>query len=115
MFDRTRCAAFVAERERWAASGQDVVHASEVTLPQADDATRLPEGISAIVSPVAGSLWKVLVDVGQYVERGTPVLIVEAMKTEISVRAQVSGRVHALRIAEGEPVSPGKPLVLLAT
>ena len=114
-FGHTQRAAFVAERERWAASGQDVVHASEVTLPQADDATRLPEGISAIVSPVAGSLWKVLVDVGQYVERGTPVLIVEAMKTEISVRAQVSGRVHALRIAEGEPVSPGKPLVLLAT
>jgi urea carboxylase len=113
-FGRTQRAAFVAERERWAAAGQDLVQASEPPALQQDEA-QLPAGVSAIASPVAGSLWKVLVDVGQHVEMGAPVLIVEAMKTEITVRAQVSGRVQALRIAEGEPVVPGKPLVLLAT
>jgi len=106
-------AIFVGIDTRPEANVIDVLDAVRKAWP--DIVGRLPEGMSAVVSPVAGSLWKVLVAPGQYVERGTAVLIVEAMKTEISVRAQVSGRVHALRIAEGEPVTPGKPLVLLAT
>ena len=111
-FARSQRAAFLAERERWAAAGQDVVHASAPAVAHEPEA-RLPDGIRAVVSPVAGSLWKVLVDVGERVEPGTPVLIVEAMKTEITVRAQISGRVQAVRIAEGEAVSPGKPLLLI--
>jgi len=114
VFQRLQQAAFVAERERWSATGQDVV------TPLAADVDggalafdKLPAGATGVSSPVAGSLWKLLVEVGQRVEANTPLLIVEAMKTEIAVRAQVSGRVHELRVAPGAAVSPGQTLVVL--
>ena len=46
-------------------------------------------------------------------ERPT-VLIIEAMKTEIAVKAQSSGRVHSLRASEGDAVTPGAPLLWLS-
>jgi urea carboxylase len=106
--------AFVAERERWVAAGQDVV-TPVAAEPEGSALSyeRLPPGSTAVSSPVAGSLWKVLVEVGQRVEAGMPVLIVEAMKTEIAVRAQVAGRVHQLRVAPGATVLPGQTLLVL--
>jgi urea carboxylase len=106
--------AFVAERERWVAAGQDVV-TPVAAEPEGSALSyeRLPPGATAVSSPVAGSLWKVLVEVGQRVEVGMPVLIVEAMKTEIAVRAQVAGRVHQLRVAPGATVLPGQTLLVL--
>jgi urea carboxylase len=107
-------AAFVAERERWAAAGQDVV-TPMAAEPEGSALSfeHLPPGATAVSSPVAGSLWKILVEVGQRVEAGMPVLIVEAMKTEIAVRAQISGRVHQLRVTPGATVLPGQTLLVL--
>jgi urea carboxylase len=106
--------AFVAERERWAAAGQDVV-TPLAAEPEGSALSfeRLPPGAIAVSSPVAGSLWKVLVEVGQRVEAGMPVLIVEAMKTEIAVRAQVAGHVRQVRVAPGATVLPGQTLLVL--
>jgi urea carboxylase len=113
-FQSVQRAAFVAERERWAAAGQDVVTPllaeSEGSALSFD---KLPPGATAVTSPVAGSLWKLLVEVGQEVTTGTPVLIVEAMKTEIAVRAPVSGRVTEVRIAPGATVLPGQTLIVM--
>jgi urea carboxylase len=113
-FKAMQGAAFVAERERWAAAGHDVVsstHADDTGHALAQEA--LPPGAAATTSPVAGSLWKVLVEPGQQVEAGAPVVIVEAMKTEITVNAQSSGRVLEVRIEPGASVSPGQNLVII--
>ncbi|WMR31380.1 acetyl-CoA carboxylase biotin carboxyl carrier protein subunit, partial [Metapseudomonas otitidis] len=62
---------------------------------------------------MCGSVWKVLVEPGQHVEAGTPLLVVEAMKMELAVTAPVSGRVKAVRCQPGKAVTPGDALLLL--
>jgi 3-methylcrotonyl-CoA carboxylase alpha subunit len=55
----------------------------------------------------------VLTAEGAEVERGQPLLILEAMKMEHSIVAPVDGRVTALRYAAGELVSEGAELLVL--
>ncbi|HEX7476905.1 MAG TPA: urea carboxylase [Polyangiales bacterium] len=113
-FKHKQSEAFVQERERWAAAGQDVVTASAVeSSERALGASELPAGTVAVTSPVAGSLWKLLVEPGQHVLAGTTVAIVEAMKTEISVASRVTGRVRELRVEPGASVSPAQTLIVL--
>ncbi len=113
-FKRMQSSAFVAERERWAAAGQDVVTAASVeSSERVLGGSDLPPGTIAITSPVAGNLWKMLVEPGDHVQSGTTVAIVEAMKTEITVNARVSGRVHELRAEPGASVTQGQTLVVL--
>jgi urea carboxylase len=113
-FRATQRAAFVAERERWRAAGQDLV-APTIVEPERNDeaATAVPAGMTGVTSPVAGSLWKLLVEPGQRVAAGDNVAIVEAMKTEIAVQAPIAGRVHALRAETGALVTPGQVLIVL--
>src|SRR5262249_34044155 len=70
-FRATQRAAFVAERERWRAAGQDVVAPTLVEPDRSDEsATAVPTGMTGVTSPVAGSLWKLLVEPGQQVKAG---------------------------------------------
>jgi urea carboxylase len=112
-FRTTQARAFVEERERWAAMGQDVSAALPPDPRTGFEADALPPNAALITSPVAGSLWKVLVELGQDVQKGDQVAIVEAMKTEIVVRATQSGRVIELRAQAGETVTPGQALLML--
>jgi urea carboxylase len=112
-FRATQQAAFVAERERWAAAGQDVVHASALERPPEVTEAAIPEGCLAVTSPVAGSLWRVLRAPGESVREGDAVAIVEAMKTEISVLAAGSGVVREVRVAPGSAIQPGQVVAVL--
>jgi len=64
-------------------------------------------------APMNGSIVRVLVEVGQAVEAGTPLVVLEAMKMEHSIRAAQAGTVKALFCQEGEMVSEGAVLVEL--
>jgi len=55
----------------------------------------------------------VLVSVGQAVERGAPVVIVEAMKMENELRAPAAGTVLRVHASEGAAVDSGQLLVEL--
>ncbi|MGE8496506.1 MAG: urea carboxylase [Pseudomonas sp.] len=66
-----------------------------------------------VSADMCGSVWKVLVEPGQHVEAGTPLLVVEAMKMELSVTAPVSGTVKSVRCQPGKAVTPGDALVVL--
>jgi urea carboxylase len=114
-FKQRQQAAFDAERERWAAAGTPLAPPSveDDGAPAAGPA--LEPGMVAVTSPVSGSVWKVLVEPGQAVKEGEPVAIVEAMKTEISVLASESGRVHAVAARPGALVAAGTAIVILAT
>jgi urea carboxylase len=113
---RQQQAAFDAERERWVAAGQDVVSESpKETDGRAFGGQVLPTGQSAIVSPVAGSVWKMLVNVGENVVAGAAVVIVEAMKTEIVIKTSVTGRVHEHHAEPGATVLPGHTLMVIAS
>lgn len=64
-------------------------------------------------APMPGVVLKILVSEGQEVERGTPVLILEAMKMEHVINAPADGVVRAIHCREGELVQPGVDLIEL--
>lgn len=66
-----------------------------------------------VEAPVTGSVWKVECAVGDAVEEGDVLVILESMKMEIPVEAEAAGRVAELLCAEGEAVDDGQPLVVL--
>ena len=101
-------AAFTAEVARWQAEDVATTEAEE---PPPEDAA--VEG-SAVLAEIHGNVWKILVEDGQTVEQGQPLVILEAMKTEISVLAPAAGTVRALRCRQGRPVAAGDPLLVIA-
>ena len=77
----------------------------------AADASHSQQG--GLTAPMNGSIVRVLVEVGQQVDAGAQLVVLEAMKMEHSIRAPEAGVVKALFCAEGEMVSEGSALVEL--
>ena len=69
--------------------------------------------MKSIKSPMAGTIWKIVKAVGDDVDYGDTVLILESMKMAIPVEADSSGIVQKILVAEGEVVDEGVPLVEL--
>lgn len=69
--------------------------------------------MSKIVSVMTGSVWKVLVSIGDQVNAGQDVVILESMKMEIPVVAEASGIVKEVKVNEGDFVNEGDVLVEL--
>lgn len=65
---------------------------------------------AAVSSPMPGQVRKVLVQVGEAVRRGQPLLVVEAMKMQIEIAAPHAGIVRTLPFAEGDKVDAGMEL-----
>ncbi len=106
-----RQAAFDAERERWIARGEDQF---EVTEPsQNTPETPLRDNEVTLQSPVAGGVWQLLVKAGETIEEGQDLLLIEAMKMEIPVKATRSGRVNRILCERGVQVGAGTPLMIL--
>ncbi len=77
----------------------------------AADASHAQHG--GLTAPMNGSIVRVLVAAGQSVQAGTPLVVLEAMKMEHSIRAPQDGVVKALYCSEGEMVAEGTVLVEL--
>src|SRR5436190_14683550 len=103
--------AFTAERERWRAAG--VSETPVVEAPAGSAAPALPEDCIAVTSPVSGSVWQIRVEVGQRVEKGDALVIMEAMKMEIAVVAETSGTVIAIQGTAGSGAPAGDLLLAL--
>ena len=63
----------------------------------------------AVVAPLAGNIFKVLVDVGDQVNEGDPLIIMEAMKMETEIKASQAGKVTAVQVRQGDSVPVGAP------
>lgn len=66
-----------------------------------------------LTAPMNGSIVRVLVEVGQVVEAGTALVVLEAMKMEHTIRAAEAGTVEAIYCTEGELIGEGAVLVEL--
>lgn len=67
----------------------------------------------AMVAPMPATVVAIEVEPGQSVTRGETVILLEAMKMELPVRAPRDGVVRAILCSAGELVQPGVPLVEL--
>jgi len=66
-----------------------------------------------IEAHITGTVWKIEVKVGDQVDEGDTVLILESMKMEMPVEAEDPGKVIEIRCEEGQSVSEGDVLVVL--
>ncbi len=66
------------------------------------------------LAPLAGNIFKVLVQPGQQVQEGDLVIILEAMKMETEIRAFKAGAVAAVSVKVGDAVSVGDCLLTIA-
>jgi len=102
--------AFVDEVARWkhevvsSAAAQPPVTTAEE--PQISDGHQ-------VVAPVHGSVWKLLTHPGERVEANQILLLVEAMKMEMSVAAPIRGVVKAICCAAGQVVAAGDILAII--
>jgi biotin carboxyl carrier protein len=67
----------------------------------------------SLVASMPATVVSVVAGPGAKVKRGDPVLILEAMKRELPVRAPRDGVVEAVHCRGGDLVQPGVPLVAL--
>ena len=67
-----------------------------------------------IPAPLAGNIFKILVNVGEQVEAGDVLVIMEAMKMETEIRAPKTGTVQAINIKEGDAVAVAQSLFAIA-
>jgi oxaloacetate decarboxylase alpha subunit len=85
-----------------------------ITHPAGDDAIKQSASISAeetLNAPLAGNIFKVMVNEGDHVEAGDVVIIMEAMKMETEVRAVTAGKIVSLFTKEGDSVAVGDALL----
>jgi biotin carboxyl carrier protein len=75
------------------------------------DQTR--EGDKKIRAVMPGKVINVLVAVGDEVNKGHGLLVIEAMKMENEIRATASGTVKAVHVIPGQPIESGEMLVEL--
>jgi oxaloacetate decarboxylase alpha subunit len=65
------------------------------------------------LAPLAGNIFKVLAEVGDHVEEGDVVIILEAMKMETEVQAFKTGTISSFNVKVGDAVSVGDTLLTI--
>jgi acetyl-CoA/propionyl-CoA carboxylase biotin carboxyl carrier protein len=70
-------------------------------------------GGGTVAAPMQGTIVKVLVEIGAAVEAGQALLVLEAMKMENHINAEIAGTVKELRVATGDTVGAGDVLVII--
>ena len=112
-FTKQRQQAFDEELQRWIESGQINFESEQHLTSESGEEEALPSNCVAIDSPVAGSVWQMLVKEGDEVQEGQTLAILESMKMEIEVTAPHAGSVYAITRNEGQQVNAGQSLLIL--
>ncbi len=75
-------------------------------------AYRKPD-VSKINCFIPGTIVEILVEVGQEVEEGQDLLILEAMKMKNRIKSPASGKIRRIKVKEGQRVPKGELLIVL--
>ena len=70
-------------------------------------------GSGDVTVPMQGTIVKVLVEVGQEVEVGQAVVVLEAMKMENQIAAEKAGTVKEIKVAPGDTVGGGDVVAVI--
>ncbi|ONI88590.1 urea carboxylase [Actinosynnema sp. ALI-1.44] len=112
-FRSRQSVAFEAERQAWAAAGEfDPKPEPEPVIADTAKVTAPPGG-RVVEAPFAATVWRVDVRPGDQVDKGQPLVALEAMKTETQLVAPAAGVVVELLVQPGTQVAPGTAVVVL--
>ena len=110
-FKHTQQAAFQAERTAWEAAGEFTRQAIEPELAPPTPTLDLPPNCTPITAYLTANVWQVLVKPGDVVKSGDTLVILEAMKMEMTIEAEESGSIEAVYCNPGQMVSGGQVLI----
>jgi len=68
-------------------------------------------GEGSLLAPMPGRVVALVAQPGQLVDKGTPLMVLEAMKMECTIHAPAAGRVQSFHYAAGDQVSEGVELL----
>jgi acetyl-CoA carboxylase biotin carboxyl carrier protein len=60
--------------------------------------------MAEVVSPITGSVWKIVAETGSQVSEGDTIVILESMKMEIRVKSPHTGKLVEIRVKEGDSI-----------
>ncbi|OGA03952.1 MAG: acetyl-CoA carboxylase biotin carboxyl carrier protein subunit [Betaproteobacteria bacterium RIFCSPLOWO2_02_FULL_62_17] len=66
-----------------------------------------------VTAPMSGSIFKLLVKVGDQVKLEDELLVLEAMKMENPVYAPVDGKIAEIKVSEGTKVQANQVLIVI--
>jgi 3-methylcrotonyl-CoA carboxylase alpha subunit len=92
-----------------------VVNGHEIKI-ESKSSSRTKKNVSdhgQMISPMPGKILKILVNEGADVLAGTPILVMEAMKMEHTIKASKNGKILKIHFKENAQVSAGVELVTL--
>ena len=92
-------------------SGLAMTAAAPSATPSGSAAPVVEAGSGAVLAIMPGKIIRVMVEVGQQVEEGKPVCVLEAMKMENELYARQSGSVQAVHVKPGDDVEKDQVLV----
>jgi urea carboxylase len=117
-FKTKQQAAFEAERTAWEAAGEFTRQAIagadgkpgeiETSIPPTLD---LPPDSTPITAHLTANVWQVLVKPGDIVRSGDQLVILEAMKMEMTIEAEAAGSIESVYCTPGQMVSTGQLLL----
>lgn len=110
-FSNMRETAFDDELNRWKADGQ--FHFEQTVVDAEPTEHDVPDGMITVDSPVSGSMWEHVIKVGDSVEQGQVVSIVESMKMEIQVNSNIAGTVYKMLVNKGDQITAGSPIAII--
>lgn len=102
------CEEFWVEGQMFSSS----VAISRPTLRKDTDA--VSASCRTIHSPLPGKVLRLLATVGQNIEAGEPLILLESMKMEHTISSQSKGSIERLEVEEGDVVSSGQLLATVA-
>lgn len=113
-FKNTQQTNFEAERRRWHEAGLAEYLSESLNIVDDGEKIDIPEGGFTVESHMPGSIWKIECALGDIVEEGSTLAVIEAMKIEIPIIAPNRMRVDAITIEKGQTVKTGQVLFTLA-
>lgn len=100
--------------DRWAFWNGQIFRPGESSTDAGPHRPSRADGRQALHAPMPAHVRKVLVAPGATVKRGDTLIILEAMKMELSLRSEADATVQAVRCHEGELVHPEQILIELS-
>ena len=111
-FQTKRQKAFEDERLMWKQKGLDSFDTAIEAVEEKDKIILADDEI-AVESIMSGNIWKIEVKVGDKIEAGEVLVILESMKMEVDIEAESSGVVSQILYKEGDNIESGDILVVI--